>query len=118
MVEVSEVKQRVQSALSIVGSNPTQLAKLFKVNQKTLNNQINGTTDLSVSTILLILEAFPQISADWLLLGTGKMEKQDVADLVEENKLLQAKIDGMVEMAKAFGLNVPVSKPDIEKAAV
>ena len=118
MVEVSEVKQRVQNALSIVGSNPTQLAKLFKVNQKTLNNQINGTTDLSVSTILLILEAFPQISADWLLLGTGKMEKQDVADLVEENKLLQAKIDGMVEMAKAFGLNVPTPKPDIEKAAV
>lgn len=118
MVEVGKVKERLQNALSIVGSNPTQLARLFKVNQKTLNNQINGTTDLSVSTILLVLEAFPQISADWLLLGTGKMEKQDVAELVEENKLLQAKIDGMVEMAKAFGLNVPASKPEIEKAAV
>ena len=31
----------------------------------------------------------------------------DVKELIDENKYLRAKVDGMVEMAKAFGFNVP-----------
>lgn len=72
------VKERIRVALNANGANPTNLAKRFGVNQKTLNNQINGDTSLSVSTILLIKEAIPDISIEWLIMGEGKMLKQKI----------------------------------------
>ncbi len=102
MADVSEVKGRLQQVLAEYESNPTQLARQFKVNQKTLNNQINGTTDLSVSTILLILEAFPAVSSDWVLLGVGDMHKlpdgldspedSEIARLETENEMLRSEL--------------------------
>lgn len=83
------VKQRVQAVLQKFGSNPTQLAKMYNLNQKTVHNQINDNTQLSVSIILLILKTYPDISAEWLLRGTGSMivsEKTEFADkLSDEN---------------------------------
>lgn len=70
------VKERIRVALNANGANPTNLAKRFGVNQKTLNNQINGDTSLSVSTILLIKEAIPDVSIEWLIMGEGEMLKQ------------------------------------------
>lgn len=70
------VKERIRVALNANGANPTNLAKRFGVNQKTLNNQINGDTSLSVSTILLIKDAIPDISIEWLIMGEGEMLKQ------------------------------------------
>ncbi len=75
---------RIREVLKEFSSNPTQLAKQFSVNQKTLNSQINDTTTLSVSTILLILKAFPELSAEWLLRGTGEMilpQEQNAGDI-------------------------------------
>lgn len=55
----------------------TFLAKTVGANQKTLNNQINGDTSLSASTILLIKQVIPEIDFDWLLTGEGPMLKSD-----------------------------------------
>lgn len=67
------VKQRIRDILQKFGSNPTQLAKMYNLNQKTVHNQINENTQLSASIILLILKTYPDISAEWLLRGTGSM---------------------------------------------
>lgn len=67
------VKQRIREILSTKESNPTKLAKEFSVNQKTLHNQINSDVQLSVSTLLLVLSAFPDVSTEWLMRGVGNM---------------------------------------------
>lgn len=41
--------------------------------QKRLNRQLSHDATITVDTILLILEACPDVSADWLLRGTGTM---------------------------------------------
>lgn len=73
------VKQRIRDVLVKMNSNPTQLAKKYSMNQKTLNNQINSDVQLSASTILLVLSEFDKVSAEWLLRGEGEMIKGDVA---------------------------------------
>ena len=65
----SEVKTRLRAALEAHNENPSSLAKRFGVNQKTLNNQINSDTSVSLSTILLVAEALPDVSTEWLLRG-------------------------------------------------
>lgn len=73
MLDKEDVRKRLQQVMLEYDSNPTQLAGIYKVNQKTLNNHINGNVEVSVSTILLVLDAFPDLSADWLLRGKGDM---------------------------------------------
>lgn len=68
-----KVKERMQLVLKEFNTNPTQIANQFDVNQKTLSSQINQETSVSLSTILLILKAFPTVSAEWLLRGEGDM---------------------------------------------
>lgn len=69
----NDVKSRLRAALEAYNENPTSLAGKFGVNQKTLHNQINGTTSVSISTILLIAKALPEMSLEWLLRGKGEM---------------------------------------------
>lgn len=88
----SEVKERVRMILRENKTNPTKLSKLFGLNQKTLNNQINADTQLSVSIILLILEHFPSISAEWLLRGKGEMYLQSGDAKTEDLQFLREKI--------------------------
>lgn len=71
------VKQRIKELLSKKEISVTFLAKTVGANQKTLNNQINGDTSLSASTILLIKQVIPEIDFDWLLTGEGPMLKSD-----------------------------------------
>lgn len=73
MPDKEDVRKRLQQVMVEYDCNPTKLAGIYKVNQKTLNNHINGNVEVSVSTILLVLDAFPDLSADWLLRGKGDM---------------------------------------------
>lgn len=79
------VKSRLRTALEAYNENPTSLAKKFGVNQKTLNNQINSDTAVSLSTILLISEALPEISLEWLLRGRGEMKPKAVPTVNSNN---------------------------------
>lgn len=84
-----DVKRRIREVLVEYQSNPTQLSKQFGVNQKTLNSQINDVTTLSASTILLVLKAFPDVSAEWLLRGFGEMKiREDGGVLAEDAELV------------------------------
>lgn len=71
------IKERIQSVLQEFGSNPTQLAKTYNLNQKTVHNQIYANTQLSASIILLIMESYPAVSAEWLMRGKGEMFLQE-----------------------------------------
>lgn len=43
--------------------------------QSTLNKQINKETSMSLSTLLVLLDLFSELSAEWLLRGEGSMLK-------------------------------------------
>ena len=89
----SAIKQRIQAVLQRFDSNPTQFAKAYNLNQKTVHNQINADTQLSASIILLILEYYPTISAEWLMRGKGEMflseKSEETASPEEKNEELQ-----------------------------
>nr|DAU87665.1 MAG TPA: repressor protein C2 [Caudoviricetes sp.] len=92
-MDESSVKQRIREILTVKESNPTKLSKDFSVNQKTLNNQINSDVQLSSSTILLILKAFPDLSAEWLLRGEGNMLKKNSSSNIESGRKITVSID-------------------------
>lgn len=71
------VKERIRELLSIKEVSITALSKVIQVPQSTLNRQINTDAPMTINNILLILNAFEDISSEWLLLGQGPMYKSE-----------------------------------------
>lgn len=66
------LKQRViEIVRSDYKSSVNKFAAELGLRQTTLNDQINGKGKISATTILSILQARPNISAEWLLRGIG-----------------------------------------------
>lgn len=55
----------------------SKFAELIGSNKKTVSQQLKGERSISLDTILNILSAFPNVSSEWLLRGTGFMEVSD-----------------------------------------
>lgn len=73
------VKERVNELLISQSLSVRKLSEQIGVPQKTLNNQVNVSNPalLTLETILLILERFPNVSTEWLLRGNGNMFLDD-----------------------------------------
>lgn len=70
------VTQRVMEVLESKNITPNALADKLGMYQQTISKQLkdNGS-GVSLTTIVGILELFPDLSAEWLLRGEGEMEK-------------------------------------------
>ena len=69
----ADVRNRIKEVLNQTGTSVNSLAMEFGENQSKLSKQISLSTTISVNTILLILQKFPKLSAEWLLRGNGPM---------------------------------------------
>ena len=81
------VRQRINEFLSYYKANPTQLSKGDSALQVRLSRQLSQGAAISCKTISFILETYPNISAEWLLRGTGSMivsEKTEYADKLSD----------------------------------
>lgn len=104
-----ELKEFTERFNQIVGKNRSDFSFKVLVPYTTISNVQKGT-DPRVSLILNILEACPEISAEWLMRGKGKMnvveeeetaQNEELVALRERYKTLQAMYDDKcVECAK------------------
>ena len=124
MPDKEDVRKRLQQVMVEYDCNPTKLAGIYKVNQKTLNNHINGNVEVSVSTILLVLDAFPDLSADWLLRGKGDMhllpgglddpQDTEIGKLEDENRMLKLLLaDRDLQIHRLQPQNQPTQKRNV-----
>lgn len=73
------VLERLNEFRKVKGYSVNALSKELSVNQKTLNNQLSGTTALSADMICAIAVRFPDVSAEWLLRGDEPMLRESHA---------------------------------------
>lgn len=67
------VKQRLRGSLKEQNMSINQISLNANYPQSTLNKQINKETSMSLSTLLVLLDLFSELSAEWLLRGEGNM---------------------------------------------
>ena len=92
------VTQRVNEFREVKKLSVTALAKVLNVGQTTLNKQLKEDGyGVSLSTILLILEAYPNLSAEWLLRGKGSM---DGSDKLKTEQFIPVQNNDLVEQLK------------------
>lgn len=69
--DVAAVRERINRMLKDKGITQNAVAAGDAPAQKRINSQLSHGAALSVDTLLRVLAACPDISADWLLRGTG-----------------------------------------------
>ena len=65
--------ERLKQIISNFGISDRQFALSCGIAQNTLSRQLNGARELSLTTVYTVLSCYPEISAEWLLRGTGEM---------------------------------------------
>ena len=74
------IYQRVKCVLEDKSISVNALSKQINVAQATLNPQLRGDRTLAANIVEKILEAFPDVSAEWLMRGVGTMYSNKDAD--------------------------------------
>lgn len=101
--------QRLKEIIAKSGLTNNAFAKKCGMNTPTLDRQLKGMRAISLETVMSVLNAFPEISADWLLRGDGTMTKTEtpatdverVMKLVDTITTLQ---DALNEKSKTIAL--------------
>lgn len=68
---------RIKAVLAYSNMTETQFAKRLGVTQSSLNRVMRGATEISFKLVNAILTEFNEISAEWLIRGTGTMLSDD-----------------------------------------
>ena len=71
------IYQRIKSILDEKSISVNALAKQINVAQATLNPQLRGDRTLAANIVEKFLLAFPDVSAEWVMRGTGEMLLSD-----------------------------------------
>lgn len=88
-----EVRIRINNVLKEYGITENSVAAGDSATQSRLNSQLSHGKKISLDTILRILDACPDVSAEWLLRGEGDMIKKElsaseqIASMPEERQL-------------------------------
>lgn len=69
------VRNRINDVLREKGLTENSVAAGVSAVQSRLNSQLSHGGKITLDTILRILDACPDVSAEWLLRGTGEMYK-------------------------------------------
>lgn len=81
---------RISKLIESTGLNPTSFAAKIGVQQMTLWGQLNGKRKLSLDSVLAILNSYPELSAEWLMRGTG--------DMTKGNDAQEKRLDNLVDV--------------------
>ena len=76
-MEAFGLRYRLQTLLNINKKTVEYLCP-FPYDQEKLKRQIFGHSLITIRTLRLVLDRFPDVSAEWLVRGEGSMERNDI----------------------------------------
>lgn len=93
------ILERLKSVIATKSNSASDFSKKIGIAQTTLSNQMKSPRGVSIDVVLLTLDQFPDVSAEWLLRGNGQMLISDNLPTFtgEEN---EREIDLHAELAK------------------
>ena len=74
---MNEVRERIILIFSNFATNINKLSDGDTALRNRLTRQINNDSAITIDSISVILNAFPEVSAEWLLRGKGEMILSD-----------------------------------------
>ncbi|WP_199851420.1 helix-turn-helix domain-containing protein [Parabacteroides pacaensis] len=107
------MKERILMIMEKEGLTSSRFAEAIGIQRSAMSHIISGRNNPSLDVVTKILERFPYIDSDWLLLGKGNMCKSNenkISDptLFNENSINPPKVQMETEYRKETGVQKPV----------
>ena len=100
-------KERIDKVMQMEGMNSAVFANAIGIQGSTLSHILNGRNNPSLSVLQSILNRFPNISPEWLIMGQGPVERAvkqsqtpTLFDSIEENNTKSATYDSILDENK------------------
>lgn len=110
-----QVKQRVLAVIEHEQLTDAQFAEAIGISRGAVSQIKSGRSYPSLDVALKILERFPTLSSDWLLLGKGEMYKHDEpsssVSQFAENPFLPEEASVLNDNRSHYGVNYPQNTP-------
>ena len=94
------MKKRIEKIINSNGLTSNSFAQQIGVNRSTISHILSGRNNPSIEVLQKILKRFPDVSADWLLLGNGsindKSSPSDGSSAPKEFFIEAKKVDKVV----------------------
>lgn len=91
MIEETSINERILQVIKLKNMSSSQFADITHINRATISQLSANRNSPSFATIMSILETFPEIDANWLLLGrktlVQSVDKQDDVQLQKTHQL-------------------------------
>ena len=71
------MEKRIKQIIDYYGLNPYSMEQKIHVSEGTISKFLAHKIGMKVPTLEKILENFPDVSSDWLLLGKGEMLRSE-----------------------------------------
>lgn len=86
MQEQETIRERVILVMKHYNLDLTEFSKAIECRASTISHILTDRNRVSINVVINILKRFPEISADWLLLGRGRMLKVDntIEEVIEK----------------------------------
>jgi len=68
-------KERIEKVMQLEGMNSAVFASAINIQGSTLSHILNGRNNPSLAVLQSILNRFPNISPEWLIMGQGSVER-------------------------------------------
>src|SRR5665647_1036772 len=94
-MELNHVNERIRILRKQAGMNQHDFAEKIGCKQQDISNAETSKYKLSLDLITGILVAFPEVNIDWLLLGRGKMTKNESSEYKQHEELLKTDEPGV-----------------------
>lgn len=96
------VKERFKDLIKKINTNPTALGKSMGLSQATIKNILDGTNLPSSKVLIPLLELYPTLNINWLLIGQGDMFLDDT--LTTADRIAQR--DRMIQILESSVRNL------------
>lgn len=93
-----DVNQRLKFLIKKLNLNITSFSKEIGISQSSIRNIVDGENQPSAKVLIPILERYPELNANWLLVGTGEIffnEKNQVQEEKVEYKTAQQEVEAL-----------------------
>lgn len=103
----NSINQRIREFINSLGVNDNQFAKSIGITQSVIASMFSRNTEPSSKVIVSILNAYANLSAEWLMRGEGDMLKSNETEKVNS---ISKKYDAEVEIDNEGYLKIKIKK--------
>lgn len=107
MLNSKDFTKRLEKILDFYGLTASALAEEIDFNRSTISHLISGRNKPSLEFVMKLLQKFPELDMDWLVLGKGTFPSADSSKTPEGN-LTQKPAPTSKQIPDLFSETIPV----------